>query len=69
MCCHPVALPTFKLLEASLKPDAVIFIDSWLTGIEIGTYTKLHEYLEFKGWYVAALPFKNGLGMATRVVS
>ncbi|KAJ9475598.1 O-methyltransferase [Pseudozyma hubeiensis] len=64
-----MALPTFKLLEASLKPDAVIFIDNWLTGLEIGTYTKLHEYLESKEWYVVALPFKNGLGMATRVDS
>ncbi|GAC97790.1 O-methyltransferase [Pseudozyma hubeiensis SY62] len=69
VCCHSVALPTFKLLEASLKPDAVIFIDNWLTGIEIGTYAKLHEYLESKGWYTVALPFKNGLGMATRVAS
>ncbi|KAF6767026.1 hypothetical protein PSEUBRA_002004 [Kalmanozyma brasiliensis GHG001] len=62
-----MALPTFKLLEPSLKQDAVIFIDNWLTGIEIGTYAKLREYLESKGWYVAAMPFKNGLGMATRV--
>ncbi|CDS00603.1 uncharacterized protein SPSC_01203 [Sporisorium scitamineum] len=64
-----MALPTFKLLEASLKPDAVLFIDNWLTGVKIGTYAALHEYLESKGWYVVALPFKNGLGMATRVVS
>ncbi|CBQ69853.1 conserved hypothetical protein [Sporisorium reilianum SRZ2] len=64
-----MALPTFKLLEASLKQDAVLFIDNWLTGVKIGTYAALHEYLESKGWYVVALPFKNGLGMATRVVS
>lgn len=62
-----VALPTFKLLEASLKQDAVIFIDNWLTGVQIGTYAKLREYLESKGWYIVAMPFKNGLGMATRV--
>lgn len=62
-----VALPTFKLLEASLKQDAVIFIDNWLTGVQIGTYSAFKEYLEEKGWYVVALPFKNGLGMATRV--
>lgn len=62
-----MALPTFKLLEPSLKQDAVVFVDNWLTGVKIGTYTKFHEYLESKGWYVAAMPFKNGLGMATRV--
>lgn len=62
-----MALPTFKLLEASLKQDAVIFIDNWLAGLEIGTYAKLREYLESQGWYIVALPFKNGLGMATRI--
>ncbi|KAI3481125.1 hypothetical protein L1887_56595 [Cichorium endivia] len=62
-----LALPTFKLLEPSLKADAVLFIDNWLTGVEIGTYTAFKEYLEAQGWYVAAMPFKNGLGMATRV--
>ncbi|SPO31179.1 uncharacterized protein UTRI_06022_B [Ustilago trichophora] len=64
-----MALPTFKLLESSLKQDAVLFIDNWLTGIQIGTYAKFREYLESKGWYIVALPFKNGLGMATRVVA
>lgn len=68
--CHgTVALPTFKLLEASLKPDAVLFIDNWLTGVQIGTYAKFRDYLESKGWYVVAMPFKNGLGMATRAIS
>lgn len=62
-----VALPTFKLLESALKHDAVIFIDNWLTGVQIGTYAKLRKYLESKGWYIVAMPFKNGLGMATRV--
>lgn len=62
-----MALPTFKLLELSLKQDAVIFIDNWLTGVSIGTYTPIREYLESKGWYIVALPFKNGLGMATRL--
>ncbi|KAJ1021700.1 hypothetical protein NDA16_003836 [Ustilago loliicola] len=64
-----MALPTLKLLESALKQDAVIFIDNWLTGVSIGTYAKLKEYLESKGWYIAAMPFKNGLGIATRVAA
>ncbi|SPO30183.1 uncharacterized protein UTRI_06022 [Ustilago trichophora] len=63
-----MALPTFKLLEKSLKQDAVVFIDNWITGIKIGTYAKFRDYLESNGWYIVAIPFKNGLGMATRVV-
>lgn len=63
-----MALPTFKLLEPSLKKDAVIFVDNWLTGVKIGTYAPLRDYLESKGWYIVPMPFKNGLGMATRVV-
>ncbi|KAJ1020794.1 hypothetical protein NDA18_005644 [Ustilago nuda] len=64
-----MALPTLKLLESALKQDAVIFIDNWLTGVSIGTYAKLKEYLESKGWYIVAMPFKNGLGMATRTAA
>lgn len=61
-----VALPTFKLLEKSLKPDAVLFVDNWTTGVQIGTYTNFKKYLESLGWYFVTLPYKNGLGMAVK---
>lgn len=61
-----VALPTFKLLEQSLKQDAVIFVDNWTTGLQIGTYASFKAHLEKTGWYFLTLPFKNGLGMAIK---
>ncbi len=45
----------------------MLFIDNWLKGLEIGTYTAFRNYLESRGWYIVAIPFKNGLGMATRI--
>lgn len=61
-----LATPTLQILEPSLKPNAVLFLDNWDTGLKNGRYTEMQDYLVKKGWKIVSLPFTDGFAMGVR---